>query len=134
MTKENTEKTTLRPLQARDIFPFSRILSKIGIKRVKGVLDADEVRDAIAAAKGEDGVEGVNVEAVGITVAVELAAIVCERLSDVEQDVYALLASMSVDGLKPDDIAALPLGDFVDMLRELFAKPEFADFLRVAAR
>lgn len=130
MTKEQTE-VTLRPLQARDIFPISRILSKIGLREFKGILESEDVRDAIAAqGKGEDS--GIDLNAVGMTVAVEALDVIVSHLSDVEDDLYGILASLS--GMKPKDIAAMPLIDFTNMIVDVITKPEFSDFAKVASR
>ena len=127
---ETTPIYELRPLQARDLFPMTRILSKIGFGEFKKVLESDTVRDAIAANK-DDGKASINLEAVGVSVAVEFAGVIIEHLADAEQDIYALLASLS--GLKVKDIAEMPLPDFVDMIVALIKKPEFSDFFKRAS-
>ena len=83
----------LRKLTADDIFPMFKIISKIGIREFKSCFDSPEVRKAIASiASGE---EGADVNAVGLTVALDVASLLVEHLPDCKEDIYQFLAQVS---------------------------------------
>lgn len=132
---ENTEITekkayTLRHLTAADTFPMMKILRKVGVKEFKECFSADDVKELIREAK-EKGA-AVDTGRVGMTVALNAAQYLMERLPDCEKEIFAFLAGLS--GMKPDEIAALPLGVFADMLVDVFKDEEFSDFFTAASR
>lgn len=127
---ETTESATgaqrpaLRPLQGRDLFRFAAILSKMGIRQLEGIFDADAVKEAV---KG-----GATVEAVGLQVVMDAAGVVLGNLGRIEADVYALLADLS--GLTPEEIASLPMGDFTGMVVDVVTADGFRDFFTQVKR
>lgn len=123
MTKE-TAKMTLRPLQARDIFPMSKIIGAIGLDDIKAIFAKDEVRDAMSG-KGD-------VNAVGTELAIDIAGVIIEHLPNVENDLYNLLASLT--GSKPKAIAEMPLGDFANLVIDVLQSEGFSDFFKAAQR
>ena len=120
----------LRKLTADDIFPMFKIISKIGIKEFKSCFDSPEVRKAIASiASGE---EGADVNAVGLTVALDVASLLVEHLPDCKEDIYQFLAQVS--GKTKGDIAKLPMVTFVEMIMAVVKKEEFKDFFQAASK
>lgn len=122
---------TLRDLRAEDLFAMLRILNKIGVGDAANLFHSAEIKDSISAAK-EKGAEGdALLDAVGVKVTIRLVELLISSLPECEKELYAFLASLS--GMKAKDIAALPMGTFIDMLMELFRKDEFRDFFQRAA-
>lgn len=119
------EKTyTLRKLKADDTFLMLKLIKKIGIKEIKNCFESPEVKDAIAnGANGET-----NFAAVGMTVALEIASLVVSNLADCRDEVYLLLSELS--GMKREEIAEMPMVDFVGMIVEVIKKEEFRDFFQ----
>nr|DAH31961.1 MAG TPA: hypothetical protein [Caudoviricetes sp.] len=137
---ENIEKTyELRNLEADDLFIMIGIISKIGIKEFKGCFESDEVKAAITnvakqkkdADANEDADDDV-VASIGISVALDIAAILLANIGKCKNDIYALLANLS--GVKEKEIAKLPIKTFTGMIFDLVKKKEFADFFQDAAK
>lgn len=119
------EKTyTLRKLKADDTFLMLKLIKKIGIKEIKNCFESPDVKEAIA-----NGVDGeTNFAAVGMTVALEIASLVVSNLADCREEVYQLLSALS--GMKREEIAEMPLADFMGMIVEVIKKEEFRDFFQ----
>lgn len=140
---ENIDKTyELRGLEADDLFIMVNIISKIGIKEFKGCFESDEVKAAIKTMfeqkKNADG-DSEKAEAdddgfvsVGISVALDIAAILMANIGKCKNDIYALLANLS--GMKEKEIAKLPIKTFTGMIYDLVKKEEFADFFQDAVK
>lgn len=137
---ENIEKTyELRNLEADDLFIMIGIISKIGIKEFKGCFESDEVKAAITnvakqkkdADASEDADDDV-VASIGISVALDIAAILLANIGKCKNDIYALLANLS--GVKEKEIAKLPIKTFTGMIFDLVKKKEFADFFQDAVK
>ena len=127
-TATDAQRPSLRPLQGRDLFRFAAILSKMGIRQLEGIFDADAVKAAAKdAAKG-----GSSVEAVGLQVVMDAASVVLANLGRVEADVYALLADLS--GLTAENVASLPMGDFTGMVVDVVTADGFRDFFTQVKR
>lgn len=119
----------LRRLTADDIFPMFQILSKVGIKEFKNCFDSPEIKSIIAnTAEGEK----VDVNAVGLTVVMDIVGILMTNLPKAKDDIYLLLSQIS--GLKVKEVAALPMNDFVQMIIDVIQKDEFKDFFQVVAK
>ncbi len=115
---------TLREMNADDLFVVVKIINKIGVKELKNCFNAAEVKQAMAnSGEGEE-----LAAAVGVRVMMEVAGIVMERLPECKNEIYTFLASLS--GMKVEDIAALPMGDFFDMFMDVLKHPDFADFFQ----
>lgn len=119
----------LRRLTADDIFPMFQILSKVGIKEFKNCFDSPEIKSIISnTAEGEK----VDVNAVGLTVVMDIVGILMTNLPKAKDDIYLLLSQIS--GLKVKEVAALPMNDFVQMIIDVIQKDEFKDFFQVVAK
>ena len=149
---ENIDKTyELRGLEADDLFIMVNIISKIGIKEFKGCFESDEVKAAIKTmfeqkknaddgsekAEADDGSEKAEADddsfvSVGISVALDIAAILMANIGKCKNDIYALLANLS--GMKEKEIAKLPIKTFTGMIYDLVKKEEFADFFQDAVK
>ena len=120
---------TLRTLNAGDIFPMLRILSKVGMKEISQCFENEEIRKAIAnASKGSDA----DVTGVGMTVVTNMAGLLLEHLPDCKDDIFRFLASIS--SLEASDIAAMSMADFAEMIFDVVYKDEFSDFFTAAVK
>ena len=102
----------MRPLIARDIAPFTKILAKM------------ELRESI---KGMFGKTDRSPGEVGS----ELIWGVVENYYKVEGEFFTFLADL--EGKTADEIAELPLPDFINLLTELFGEKNLPFFKSLAS-
>ena len=120
---------TLRELEGDDAFLMIRILSKIGIDRLKRCMEANSVKTAVKVMTSNSTDTTAKEEAmqsIGIAVMLEIASAVLERLPDCKTEIYTLLAQVS--GKEYDEIAHMKLIPLTRMIKDFFRKPEFTDF------
>lgn len=129
---ESTKPYILRNPQAKDISPFLKLLSKIGIRELKNIVDNEKIK-ALVEKTGTDEEAGDSaLEALGIGFAFELADIVVERLSDCQAEVFKVLSCLS--NMSADEISRLDLSMFLEMVYDVIKLPGFVDFTKVASR
>ena len=116
-------KYTVRNLCSRDIFPMSKIISKIGFSRLKECFESDSMKDMINTK---------NAESVGIAFAIEIAGILLENLSLCEQEIYSFLSDIT--GESVDDLKSDSMSDFAELIFSVVKKDEFSDFISVVSR
>lgn len=119
----------LRALKASDFFLVTRILSKIGVKEFRGIIESDEIKAAIRqAAENQNGGEiaDSDVASIGISVVFDIASVVLEHMEGCEKDIYKLLSNLS--GLKEAEVADLPMADFGAMVMSVIKHEGFRDF------
>lgn len=119
-------KYELRTLTSDDIFPMFQIISKIGIREFKSCFDSPEVKAAIAKS-GE-----LDFNSVGLAVVLDAAGILLANLPKAKEDIYQLLSQLS--GLTEQEIGALPMATFAQMIVDVVKKDEFKDFFQVVSR
>ncbi len=117
---------TLRNLKADDTFLMLKIIKKIGIKEIKACFEAPEVKDAINKAVSGNG--ETDVTDVGMGVAFEIASVIVSNLPECREEIYQLLSTLS--GMKREEIADMPMTDFVGMIVDVIRKEEFKDFFQ----
>lgn len=117
--QEGAKPYTLRKLCAKDIFPFAKIISKIGIKQFQDCFTVDE-SDNLALSMS------------GLAVALNVIDILLANLERVENEIYVFLAGVS--GLTVEEIQNLDMDVFATMIIEIFQKKEFADFFKAVSR
>jgi hypothetical protein len=66
--------------------------------------------------------------AVGLSVAVDMAGVILSNVHKCKDDIYQLLAQLS--GMQKKDIAALPMQVFIEMIIAVVRKDEFKDFFK----
>ena len=113
---------TLRELQADDLYGMIRIVNKIGLEEVQQCFGRETIRKAVR----ESGEEAEPAEAVGLQVVTEIAKLALKKLPECREEIYAFLSGLS--GMKPQQIAALPLGTFGKMVMDVFRMEGLADF------
>lgn len=117
---------TLRNLNANDLFQMMRIINKIGIKEVKGLLASTNIKNALAEAMKDGKITDDAASVVGVQVMIDLACLVTAHIPDCQSEIYDFLASLS--GMSVEEVASLDMTVFVDMLMDVFKKQEFKDF------
>lgn len=115
-------KFELRNPKADDMFLMFRILSKVGVKNLKNCFNANDV---MAAVKGNNKN---GAEAVGLSVAFEIAGVIMEHIDDAKKDIYAFLSNLS--GMKVADIANLEMAEFAQLVIEVIKLEGFRDFFQ----
>lgn len=121
---------TFRKLCASDIVPMTTIIKKIGIKEFKSFVEGDKLNTIMEAFSGKGDEK--SVEALGVTIAFELLDIVLEKLPNCEKDIFQLLSQTS--NLSVEEVGALGLADFAEMVIDFFKKDDFKDFIKVVSR
>lgn len=116
---ESEKPYTLRRLCARDIFPFAKILSKVGIKQFSECFQLDED-------------DNLSLSMSGLAVALNVIDILLNNLDKCENEIYSFLAGVS--SMTPEQIMNLDMDVFAQMIIEIFQKKEFADFFRAVSR
>lgn len=116
----------LRSLTSDDIFPMFQIISKIGIREFKYCFESPDVKDAIAKSEGTD------LNSVGLAVMLDIGGIVLANVPKAKDDIYLLLSQLS--GLTKQEIGALPMATFAQMVIDVIRKDEFKDFFQVVSR
>ena len=123
---ENEKLITLRKLEARDIFPLSTILSKIGVKQLTELFKENGYFDQLNDKKNN------NKTSLYIDMALSVGGLVLENLEKIETNLYKLLSSLT--GLEQKEIGSLPPDKFLDLIVEVVKKEEFKDFFKAASR
>lgn len=126
----NEKPYTFRKLNAADIFPMTNIIKKIGIKEFKTFFEGNKLNEIMGTFSGENNEK--SVEAVGMSVALELADIIFGNLANCEKDIFQLLAQTS--NLSIEEVRALELSDFAEMVIDFFKKEELRDFIKVVSK
>lgn len=133
-TPQEVKPYALRDLCAKDIFPMTTIIRKIGLKDIGQCFDPEEIK-AIMGSLSENGEEkSVDeiAETVGISVVLKIVDVVLENLSAAEQEIFGFLAGIA--GMTADDVANLPMDVFFEMLVDVFKKKEFVGFMKVVSK
>lgn len=126
---------TLRDLCAKDIFPMTVIIRKIGLKDIGKCFDPEEIKAITESLSDENGKEkSVDdiAETVGISVVLKIVDVVLANLSAAEQDIFGFLAGLA--GMTTDEVANLPMDVFFEMLVDVFKKKEFVGFMKVVSK
>lgn len=123
---------TLRSLQGADIFPMSAIIKKIGVKEFKNAFQDDEIKGLVQSINNGDMSKDAAANQAGMTVILNIVDVVLGNLPRAEKDIYKFLASLS--GMKPNEVAALPMATFTGMVIDVIQKDEFKDFIKVVSR
>lgn len=124
---EETTNIELRDLQSKDIFPMSRIISKIGIKEFKSCFESEDVQKMISS-----GSDDAAVEKIGLSIMVDIAGVVLSNVSLAEHDIYSLLADLS--GKTEKEIEELDMVVFAEMIIDVVKKDQFKDFIKVVSK
>ena len=126
---ETTKPYTLRKLETADVFPMLRLLNKIGFKDLK---DNEGLKKALFMFMGGNINGKVDVNALGMDIFFEVAAVLFDSIPKAEAEFYALLASVA--GVKVDDIKKQSPAVTMEMIVDFVKKEEFVDFFSVVSK
>ena len=120
---------TFRPLETSDIFPMFKLLNKMGFKEFR---ENEGLKKVVFMFAGGTVNGKVDVNALGIDIFFEIAAIICDSIPKIETELYTLLSSVA--GLKVEDIKKQPPAVTMEMIIEFVQKEEFKDFFKVVSK
>lgn len=126
---------TIRPLNARDIFPMTKIIRKIGLKDFGKCFEPEEINAIVETFSEENGTEkNVNdlAEVVGVSVVLKIVDIILEHLPEAGEEVFAFVGGLI--GKTKDDVATLPMDVFFDLIVAVFKRKEFVGFMKAVSR
>ena len=122
---------TFRKLNSTDVFLMFSIIGKIGVNEFTACFEKDGVKEMIAKVTG--GKTNGNATAiVGISVILEIANVVIGNLPKCEAEIYQMLANTS--NLTVEQVKALDLATFTEMVIDFIKKEEFKDFIKVVSK
>jgi hypothetical protein len=116
---------TFRTLNAKDIFPVCEIISKIGFNEFKGCLNGVDLSKFVAFDKEA-------IYQIGFGVMIDIAGVVLANMYKCESQIFTFMASIT--GLEVEQVEAMPLPDFAEMIADFTEKPELKDFMKVVSR
>lgn len=124
----------LRDLCARDIFPMTVIIRKIGLKGIGKCFDPEEIKAVMESVSGDEEEKSMDdvAETVGISVVLKIVDVVLENLSAAEQEIFGLIGDLS--GMTAAAVGDLPMDVFFEMLVDVFKKKEFVGFMKVVSK
>ncbi len=121
---------TLRKLNASDVFTFSSILKQIGFKEFKDSLQSEETKGMISALTNKE--DNAAIEKIGLTLMLDIAGIIIGNLDSAKDSIFKLLSDLS--GLTKDEVAALDMEVFVEMIIDVFKQEGFRNFFKVVSK
>ena len=127
----------LRELKSSDIFPMFKIMGKIGFKDFKDKLTPENTKKIMSVFnkekdEKEEQTQDDLLAFVGINLVADILEVIIANLPSCEQDIYNLLGGLS--GLKPKQVADLPMVTFTEMIVAVIQKEEFKDFFKVVSK
>lgn len=125
--KEEGKAYALRKLEAKDIAPMASILSKIGMKEIKGCFSPADMQSLTDGKNAEE-----SIAAVGAAVMFEMAGVILGNYERCQNDIFRFLSSLS--GMDMKQIESLPIDTFTEMVIDVVKKEEFKDFMKVVSK
>ena len=123
----------VRRLCAKDVFPMSRVISKIGVNEFKQAFDPDVIATAVNKLTGQEGKkDDTTATIIGVGVALDMLNIVLGNLGKAEHEIYVFMAGPLQ--MTPEQVEDLPLDDFTELIYEIFTSPEFGGFMKVVSK
>lgn len=139
VTEEAVEETkcyTLSSPIARDIYPVSKILSKIGIKEFKQCFESEAIQKMILSfMNGKEDKEDLADEekfTVGMEIVFAVGDVILGNLSSCEEHVNQLLSNLS--GMSKKEISSLPLATYAEMIIDVIKLDGFKDFVQAVSK
>jgi len=130
--EETVKPYTFRKLNSTDLFPMIKLITQIGIDELTEVFEADTIKGIVeSVTKKERAVEGQEI-IVGVGVALKIVNKIMEHIPLCETEIYTLLSRVS--GMEVEEVRALDLDVFMEMLLDFVMKDEFKDFFKVASK
>ena len=133
---EEAKCSTLRSPISRDIYPISKILSKIGVKEFKQCFESEAIQKMISGFmnKEEDKEDLTDEEklAIGLEIGFTVGDVILGNLSSCEEYVNQLLSNLS--GMSKKEISELPIATYAEMIIDVIKLDGFKDFVKAVSR
>lgn len=131
--QEEKKPYEFRKLSSQDVFPMFKILSKIGLNEFTSCFEKESIKSLASSLSGkQDGDSESYVSIAGISVALEIASVICGNLPKCDNDIYQLLSQVSNLSIK--EIKAMDFVVFTEMVIDFIKKEEFKDFIKVVSK
>ena len=136
-TVDETEKRyELRPLVASDLGAVCKIVSKIGVRQFKECFNVSQIKESIGSNEVDESDEtedskeekDVKLEVIGFGVVFDIAGVVISNIPTAEADIQKFIASLT--GLSVQQVQALPLADYGEIILDVVTNEEFKDFFK----
>lgn len=121
----------LRPLKSVDIFPMSKIISKIGLKNIRESFSPESIKQIVSASATEGNTEELATF-VGFSVIIDIVGIIMSNLPKCQKEIFTFLSNIS--GMTVDKIENLDLGNFTELVIAVIQKEEFKDFFQAVSK
>ena len=129
-TNTTTEKPySFRKLSTADIFPTLKLINKLGLKQLK---EDEGIKRLVSQISGATTKGKIDPTALGLDIFLELTCLVVDNLPKCEVELYELLSSTS--GMTVEEIKALEMSVFVEMITDFIKKEEFGDFFKAVTK
>ena len=129
----------MRKLNATDIFPMLNIISKIGLRNIKSLVNDGTIETIVANARAEKSANGENkpqkrdaLERVGISLFLELGDIVCGNIMKCQDDIFNFLAALCE--VEPDELKNIGMDEFAELVIAFLKKDELGDFMKAVSK
>lgn len=130
--QEEKKPYTLRPLKSTDLFPMMKIISCIKISKFSDCFSSDSAKKLIEKAKTKEKIQVEDVDAIGMSVALEIGDVILANLPNAEKYIYQLLSNLS--GMTVKELEDMNPGTFFAMIMDVVRQSGFADFFKVALK
>ena len=110
-------------LTSEQLFAFCEVLDAIGIDAFANIFSKEQL---------EEFEDDDNAEKVGMAIGVKILKVLIKELPKAKRQIYTFLASC-VEGLNEEEIAKLPLPQFMKLIKEFFINEGMRDFFKEAA-
>lgn len=110
-------------LTVKHLFPFLKLMKALNIK--------DEIR-GIAKKTNVEGWTEEDVKNFANEKGIEMVFALMDKMPNAEAEIKAFLSIYS--GQTLEEIEALPISEFVNLIKQFFAEPEFKSFFKQAVK
>lgn len=132
---ETEKKYELRPLVASDLGTVCKIISKIGVRQFKECFNVDQIKESMKSDEDEsketedsEEAKDAKLESIGFGVVFDIAGIIISNIPVAEADIQKFIASLT--GLSVQQVKALPLADYGEIILDVITNEDFKDFFK----
>ena len=119
-----------RKLGGTDMFLMFKIIGKIGVKEFNACFENDGIKNMVGSMMGENVDTPASITY--ISMCLEVADVIFKNLPKCENDIFQMLSQTS--NLSIDEVKALGLAEFTEMVIDFIKKEEFKDFIKVVSK
>jgi hypothetical protein len=111
-------------LTVKHLFPFLKLMKALNIKDELKTL----LKNKIDVTDLDDAAQNELMQERGL----DMVFMLMTKMPDAEREIKSFLALYSDQTL--EDIEALPIEEFIDLIKQFFAEPQFKSFFKQAAK